>query len=78
MNYKIEIPNLKLDFTLPPSKSVVHRNLIVQFLRAIKTSGGHGLSAVPEALEGPQPNDNDDICATRACLKALYEGSQND
>ncbi|MBO4630119.1 MAG: hypothetical protein J5687_09245 [Treponema sp.] len=78
MNYKIEIPSLKLDFTLPPSKSVVHRNLIVQFLRAIKTSGGHGLSAVPEALEGPQPNDNDDICATRACLKALYEGSQND
>ena len=78
MNYKIEIPSLKLDFTVPPSKSVVHRNLIVQFLRAIQTSGEHGLSAVPEPVEGPQPNDNDDICATRACLRALYEGSQND
>ena len=78
MNYKIEIPSFKLDFTVPPSKSVVHRNLIVQFLRAIKTSGGKDLSAVPEPVEGPQPNDNDDILATRACLKALYEGSQND
>ena len=78
MNYKIEIPSLKLDFTVPPSKSVIHRNLIVQFLRAIQTSGGQDLSAVPEPVEGPQPNDNDDICATRACLKALYEGSQND
>ena len=78
MNYKIEIPSLKLDFAVPPSKSVVHRNLIVQFLRAIKTSGGKDLSAVPEPVEGPQPNDNDDILATRACLKALYEGSQNE
>ena len=48
MNYKIEIPSLKLDFTVPPSKSVVHRNLIVQFLRAIKTAGGQDLSAVNE------------------------------
>ena len=78
MNYKIEIPSLKLDFAVPPSKSVVHRNLIVQFLRAIKTSGGKDLSAVPEPVEGPQPNDNDDILETRACLKALYEGSQNE
>ena len=86
MNYKIEIPSLKLDFTVPSSKSVVHRNLIVGFLKSVRNL------AVPQvfeenlvssrserqALEGPQPNDNDDICATRACLKALYEGSQNE
>ena len=95
MNYKIEIPSLKLDFTVPPSKSVVHRNLIVGFLKSVRNL------AVPQvfkenlvssrserqALEGPQmiqsiitpqPTDNDDIRATRACLKALYDGSQND
>ena len=31
MNYEIKIPSLNLDFTVPPSKSVVHRELIIQF-----------------------------------------------
>ena len=75
MNYKIEIPSLKLDFTVPPSKSVVHRNLIVQFLRA--TFDGQ-LNKTKAFLWEPEQTDNDDIYATRACLKALYEGSQND
>ena len=69
MNYEIRIPSLNLDFTVPPSKSVVHRELIIQFL--LHTS------VVPEPVEGPQPNDNDDIRATRACLKALYEAAQD-
>ncbi len=73
MNYEIRIPSLNLDFTVPPSKSVVHRELIIQFLtRAL---------GVPEPVEGveePQPNDNDDIRATRACLKALYEATKDD
>ena len=75
MNYKIEIPSLKLDFTVPPSKSVVHRNLIVQFLRAVLDGQ---LNQTKAFLWEPEQTDNDDICATRACLKALYEGSQND
>ena len=75
MNYKIEIPSLKLDFTVPPSKSVVHRNLIVQFLRAALDGQ---LNKTKAFLWEPEQTDNDDICATRACLKALYEGSQND
>ena len=67
MNYEIRIPSLNLDFTVPPSKSVVHRELIIQFLtRSLST------------IEGPQPNDNDDIRATRACLKALYEATKDD
>ena len=67
MNYEIRIPSLNLDFTVPPSKSVVHRELIIQFLmRSLST------------IEGQQQNDNDDIRATRACLKALYEATKDD
>ncbi len=66
MNYEIRIPSLNLDFTVPPSKSVVHRELIIQFLmRSLST------------IEGPQPNDNDDIRATRACLQALYDATKD-
>ncbi len=61
MNYEIKIPSLNLDFLVPPSKSVVHRELIIKFL----------LSS--NAPEEPQATDNDDIRATRACLKALYD-----
>ena len=82
MNYEIRIPSLNLDFTVPPSKSVVHRELIIGFLEAVKEGRG-----VPELVEGPNviqsiitpdPTDNDDIRATRACLKALYEAEQSD
>ena len=66
MNYEIRIPSLNLDFTVPPSKSVVHRELIIQFLMGF-------LSTVEE----PQPNDNDDIRATRACLQALYDATKD-
>ena len=74
MNYEIRIPSLNLDFTVPPSKSVVHRELIIQFLLwSLSQSKGH-----QEEVEGPQPTDNDDIRATRACLKALYEATNDD
>ena len=73
MNYKIEIPSLKLDFKIPPSKSVVHRELIIGFLEAVK----EGRKVSEEILE-PLENDNDDIRATRGCLKALYEARQSD
>ena len=72
MNYKIEIPSLKLDFKVPPSKSVVHRELIIGFLEAVKEGRG-----VPKEILEPLENDNDDIRATRGCLKALYEANQS-
>ena len=73
MNYEIRIPSLNLNFTVPPSKSVVHRELIIKFLLwSLSQSKGH-----QEEVEGPQPTDNDDIRATRACLKALYEAAQD-
>ena len=73
MNYKIEIPSLKLDFKVPPSKSVVHRELIIGFLEAVKEGPN-----VIQSIITPDPTDNDDIRATRACLKAIYEASQSD
>ena len=73
MNYEIKIPSLNLDFTVPPSKSVVHRELIIKFLMS---------SFAPfdklRNPEGPQATDNDDIRATRACLKALYDAVGDD
>ena len=94
MNYEIRIPSLNLDFKVPPSKSVVHRELIIGFLEAMKAFGGREASGVPvlrqaqqpqkndpqkiQSIITPQPTDNDDIRATRACLKALYEAGQSD
>ena len=66
MNYEIRIPSLNLDFTVPPSKSVVHRELIIQFLMGSLST-----------IEGQQQNDNDDIRATRACLQALYDATKD-
>lgn len=79
MNYEIRIPSLNLDFTVPPSKSVVHRELIIQFLtRALGVPAlRRAQEPLVEGVEEPQPNDNDDIRATRACLKALSEATQN-
>ena len=73
MNYEIRIPSLNLDFTVPPSKSVVHRELIIGFLEAVKEG-----REVPNEILEPLENDNDDIRATRGCLKALYEAGQSD
>ena len=85
MNYEIKIPSLNLDFTVPPSKSVVHRELIIEFLSRTLSL------ACPELVEGkghqkgsfdklrnPDAIDNDDIRATRACLKALYEAVEDE
>ncbi len=51
----------KFDLTIsaPPSKSVYHRELIVRFLCGDKENISEN------------PLDNDDICATKACLRAL-------
>ena len=63
----ISCKNRKLDFTIdaPPSKSIYHRELIIRFLSG-ETSG----------LE-PADGDNDDVLATKECLKALLSAKQN-
>ena len=73
MKYAVNIPNLNLDFTIPPSKSVVHRQLIISFLQQMLASE-QDKSAISKIIE-PLPTDNDDIRATRGCLKALYDGA---
>ena len=57
---RISCKNLNLDIKAPPSKSVCHRELIVNFI-----FGARG-----KYLDG-SPDDNDDIRATKSCLRAL-------
>ena len=73
MKYAVNIPNINLDFTVPPSKSVVHRQLIISFL--LQTLYSEPDKAAISEITEPLPTDNDDIRATRGCLKALYEAS---
>ena len=63
----ISCKNKNTDFTIqaPPSKSVYHRELIVRFL-----SGDTKCLAANE-------EDNNDIQATKACLRALDEARKN-
>jgi 3-phosphoshikimate 1-carboxyvinyltransferase len=57
---RIACRNLNLDIKAPLSKSVYHRELIINYLLGAR--GGF--------LE-ESPDDNDDIRATKACLRAL-------
>ena len=57
---RISCKNINLDIKAPPSKSVCHRELIVNFI-----FGARG-----KYLDG-SPDDNDDIRATKSCLRAL-------
>ncbi len=57
---RIACRNLNLDIKAPLSKSVYHRELIINYL----------LGARGDFLE-ESPDDNDDIRATKACLRAL-------
>lgn len=59
---RISAKNLNLDIKAPLSKSVYHRELIVNFIL-----GAHG------DFLNESPDDNDDIRATKACLRALEE-----
>lgn len=59
---RISAKNLNLDIKAPLSKSVYHRELIVNFI----------LGARGDFLN-ESPDDNDDIRATKACLRALEE-----
>lgn len=59
---KISVKDLNLDIKAPLSKSVYHRELIVNFV----------LGARGEFLTEAE-DDNDDIRATKACLRALED-----
>ena len=59
---KISCKNLNLDIKAPPSKSVGHRELIINFIL-----GARG----PYLDDGP--DDNDDIRATKSCLRSLMD-----
>ena len=59
---RISANNLNLDIKAPLSKSVYHRELIVNFI----------LGARGDFLN-ESPDDNDDIRATKACLRALED-----
>ncbi|MBO4637296.1 MAG: hypothetical protein J5685_09150 [Clostridiales bacterium] len=63
----ISAADRKLDFTIaaPPSKSVYHRELIVRFLCG------------DTACLSPDDNDNNDIKATKACLRSLDAARKN-
>ena len=71
MKYSVNIPSVNLEYTVSPSKSVVHRELIIGFLLQSLTETPD--KAIIKEIIEPLPTDNDDIRATRACLKALYE-----
>ena len=62
---RISAKNLNLDIKAPLSKSVYHRELIVNFI----------LGARGDFLN-ESPDDNDDIRATKACLRALEEDAE--
>jgi len=85
MSYEIRVPSLDLSFTLPPSKSVLHRQLIIQFLQLTVKAKEAGKELKDKAfcqdfkqIIEPLQSDNEDIRATRACLKALYEASEGE
>ncbi len=59
---KIACKSLNLDIKAPPSKSVGHRELIVNFI----------LGARGSYLDDG-PDDNDDIRATKSCLRTLTD-----
>ena len=61
LRFKDRTFDLKTD--APPSKSVYHRELIIRFL-----------SGYEDDLTSSE-GDSQDIIATKACLKALKDGS---
>lgn len=73
MSYKINIKDVNLEMKVPASKSVLHRVLIVNFLlQGIK---GNPKKETIDLITTPLDIDNQDIIATRGCLKALYEAT---
>ena len=63
----ISCKNRELNFSIdaPPSKSIYHRELIIRFL-----------CGETDRLE-PVAGDNDDVLATKACLKALLSAKNH-
>lgn len=73
MSYKINIDSVNLDMKVPASKSVLHRVLIVNFL--LQSLKGNPSKEVIDLITTPLDIDNQDIIATRGCLKALADAA---
>lgn len=76
MNRDITIRNIDLDYKVPASKSVLHRELIISFLLYVLSRKDD--KSLVDLLTTPLPSDNKDIEATKACIKALLESSGGD
>ena len=76
MNRKVSIKNLNMDFKVPASKSVLHRELIISFL--LLTLEKNSDPELIRKLTTPLDSDNKDIIATKGCIKALFEADGND
>ena len=76
MNRKVSIKNLNLDFKVPASKSVLHRELIISFLLlALENTYD---SELTDKLTTPLETDNKDIIATKGCIRALLNAKDGD
>lgn len=73
MSYKINIDSVNLDMKVPASKSVLHRVLIVNFL--LQSFKGPSKEVI-DLITTPLDIDNQDIIATRGCLKALLDATK--
>ena len=76
MKRDVKIERLHGDIRVPVSKSVLHRELIISFL-IWNLDPSQDIKALQRILL-PDENDNKDIIATKACLKALSEASGED
>ncbi|MBO7426951.1 MAG: hypothetical protein J6U23_14875 [Clostridiales bacterium] len=76
MNRDITIKNIDLDYKVPASKSVLHRELIISFLLYVLSKKDD--PDLTDKLTTPLSSDNKDIEATKACIKALLESEGGD
>ena len=76
MSRDISIRSIDLDYKVPPSKSVVHRELITGFL--LYALSGKKDTAIEQKLTESLPSDNKDIEATKSCIRSLLNASGGD
>lgn len=76
MKRDVRITDLRGDIRVPASKSVLHRELIVSFL--LLTLSGREDKDLYAKITLPSDGDNNDIIATKDCLKALHEADGKD
>lgn len=76
MSRDITIKKLDMDFKVPASKSVLHRELIISFL--LLTLENINDEELIKKLTTPLESDNKDIIATKGCIEALLSSNGGD